>query len=395
MHTQYEHSPTVFAATTFRGRESPFGIKRGDRRAHMYLIGRTGTGKSTLLERLIRQDLKAGEVLALLDPHGDLAERIFISLPAFRAQDAIYFDPADPASQIGFNPLSGVPPSKRALAASGLVGVFKKLWHDSWGPRTEHVLRNALLTLLDQPQANLADALRLLTDPVYRRLALTQVRNLRVREFWTKEYEAYPLRLRAEVIAPVQNKIGAFLADPTLNRILTAQESSFNLRQIMDEGRILIVNLAKGRLGEDTSSLLGSLLVASIGVTALRRANSPEEARRDFYLYLDEFHNFTTLGLAGMLSELRKYRTNLVLANQYLSQLDPSVRDAILGNVGTLIAFRIGAADAELLGREFYPGFRVSDLVSLPNFHACMRLMIDGAVSEPFSARTLLPSFET
>jgi len=380
---------TILAEADFKSRVVPFGIKQEDRRAHMYIVGKTGTGKSTLIERMVTQDIKAGRGLALLDPHGDLAERVLARVPGERQADVIYFDAPDPKQGVGFNPLSNVPQSKRALAASGMVGVFRKLWRDSWGPRLEHILRNALLLLLDQPEATLADVLRLLDDTSYRAGALKSVRSEQVREFWQKEYERYPARFRAEAIAPIQNKVGAFLADPVLRAILTRPKSSFNLRQIMDEGKVFLVNLSKGRLGEDPSTLLGSLLVSSMGLAGLRRSDTPEERRRDFYLYLDEFHTFTTLSLAGMLSELRKYRVNLILSNQYLSQLDPQVRDAILGNVGTIIAFRIGLADAELLESEFFPDFRATDLINLPNHHVYLKLMIDGAVSHPFSARTL------
>lgn len=386
------HSPSsisVFAEADFRNRLVPFGIKQEDRRAHMYIIGKTGTGKSTLIERMVTQDMKAGRGVALLDPHGDLVQRVLAQLPGERQGDVVYFDAPNEQQGVGFNPLSNVPQSKRSLAASGMVGVFRKMWSDSWGPRLEHILRNTLLLLLDQPEATLADVLRLLGDGTYRAWALRSVRNDQVREFWAKEFEGYPARFRAEAIAPIQNKVGAFLADPTLHRILTQPKSSFNLRQIMDEGKIFLVNLAKGKLGEDTASLLGALLVSSMGLSGLRRADTPEERRRDFYLYLDEFHTFTTLSLAGMLSELRKYRLNLILAHQYLSQLDASVRDAILGNVGTIIAFWIGLTDAELLESEFFPDFRAADLINLPNHHIYLKLMIDGAVSRPFSARTL------
>jgi type IV secretory pathway TraG/TraD family ATPase VirD4 len=387
--TNTQQHISVFAQADFRGRMTPFGIREADRRAHMYLIGKTGTGKSTLIERLILQDIKAGRGVALLDPHGDLVERVRAKVPGDRQGDVIYFDVPNAKQSLGFNPLSNVPQSKRSLAASGLVGVFRKLWRDSWGPRTEHILRNSLLLLLDQPEATLADVLRLLSDAKYRQVALRSVRSEQVRDFWVKEYGQYPARFKAEAIAPIQNKVGAFLADPTLHRILTQPKSSFNLRQVMDEGRIFLVNLSKGKLGEDTASLLGSLLVSLIGLTAIRRADTPEAARRDFYLYLDEFHTFTTLSLAGMLSELRKYRLNLILSHQYLSQLDPQVRDAILGNVGTIIAFRIGLPDAELLESEFFPDFRATDLINLPNYHIYLKLMIDGRVSSPFSARTL------
>lgn len=390
------HTPdndiTIFAETNFRNSLVPFGIKHADRRAHIYLIGKTGTGKSTLIERLISQDIRQGRGATLIDPHGDLIAHILRSIPGERQADVIYFDATDRARPFGFNPLRHVPQGKRSLAASGMVGVFRKLWSESWGPRLEHILRNALLALLDQPEATLADVLRLLADSSYRKTALKSVRSAQVRDFWQKEYEQYPARFQAEAIAPVQNKVGAFLADPILHAILTQPKSSFNLRQIMDEGKILLVNLAKGKLGEDTAMLLGSLLVASIGVTALRRADTPEEQRRDHFLYVDEFHNFTTLSLAGMLSELRKYRLNLILAHQYLAQLDLQVRDAILGNVGTIIAFRIGLMDAELLEGEFYPDFRATDLINLPNYHIYIKLMISGAVSQPFSARTLPPN---
>lgn len=390
--TDSRPSISLFAQADFRGRMTPFGIKEADRRAHMYLIGKTGTGKSTLIERLILQDIKAGRGAALLDPHGDLVERVLAHVPGERQGDVVYFDVPDPKQSLGFNPLSNVPQAKRSLAAAGLVGVFRKLWSDCWGPRLEHILRNSLLLLLDQPEATLEDVLRLLSDSKYRLVALRSVRSEQVRDFWVNEYGQYPARFKAEAIAPIQNKVGAFLADPTLHRILTRPKSSFNLRQIMDDGKIFLVNLAKGKLGEDTASLLGSLLVSSIGLAAMRRADTPEESRRDFYLYLDEFHTFTTLSLAGMLSELRKYRLNLILAHQYLSQLDVQVRDAILGNVGTIIAFRIGLPDAELLESEFFPDFRATDLINLPNHHIYLKLMIDGRVSSPFSAVTVPPS---
>ena len=345
-----ESDIAVFAAANFRGVQRPFGIKLADRRAHMYIIGKTGVGKSTLLATLTQQDLIAGHGLALIDPHGDLVERVLAEMPEERRSDLIYFNVPDTRHAFAFNPLQNVTASRRPLAASGMLNVFKRLWDNSWGPRLEHILRNALLALLDQPQATLADILKLLDDGTFRRRAAGNIQSAQVKNFWLREYEGYPARFRAEAIAPVQNKVGAFLADPVLNRILTQYESSFRLRDIMDQGKILLVNLAKGTIGEDTASLLGALLVARFGLAALSRADTPEKQRRDFFLYLDEFHNFTTLSLAEMLSELRKYRLNLILAHQYLAQLDLKMRDAILGNVGTLISFRIGAVDAELKG---------------------------------------------
>jgi hypothetical protein len=273
-----------------------------------------------------------------------------------------------------------------------MLSVFKHLWNESWGPRLEHILRNTLLALLDQPQATLADILKLLDDTSFRRQAVRNIKNFQVRRFWENEYEGYPARFRTEAIAPVQNKVGAFLADPVLNRILTQPQSSFRLREVMDQRKILLVNLAKGIIGEDTAALLGALIVARFGLAALSRADLPEQERQDYFLYLDEFHNFTTLSLADMLSDLRKYRLNLILAHQYLTQLSTLMRDAILGNVGTLISFRIGAVDADLLAPEFYPEFTAADLNRLPNYQIYLKLMIDGVPSQPFSAVTLTTS---
>jgi hypothetical protein len=382
-------SITFIGRTNFRTTRKLFGIREPDRRSHMVIIGQTGTGKSTLLETLIRQDIGAHRGLALLDPHGDLLERVRARIPEERRKEVIDFNAPDAARPLAFNPLQGISPRERHLAASGLHEVFKKIWADSWGPRLEHILRNALLTLLDQPFASLADVLRLLDDPSFRRHAVERIQNSQVRAFWLREYEKYPDRLRAEAIAPIQNKVGAFLAHPILNKILTQPKSSFDLRQVMDSGRILLVNLAKGRIGADAAALLGALLASSIGLAGLGRADIPEHERRDFFCYLDEFHLFTTQGLANMLSELRKYRVGLVLAHQYLSQLDLAVRDAVLGNVGTTICFRVGLADAEVLSNEFFPEVSSLDLLNLPNYHIYLRLMVDGVVSRPFSAVTL------
>jgi energy-coupling factor transporter ATP-binding protein EcfA2 len=389
--TTEEKGITFFAETNFRNKRVRFGIKQADRRAHMYVIGKTGTGKSTLLETLVRQDIHFGRGVALLDPHGDLVERVVAQIPEHRKDDLIYFNVPDVSKPLGFNPLASVSPLKRPLAASGILEVFKKIWIDSWGPRLEHILRNALLALLDQPQATMGDVLRLLEDRSFRKGAAARVENSQVRNFWLKEYENYTARFRIESIAPIQNKVGAFLSNPLLSRILLQTKNDFYLRRVMDEGKILLVNLAKGKIGEDTASLLGALLITRVGLAALSRADVPEEDRKDFYLYIDEFQSFTTLSLTNMLSELRKYRVNMTLSHQYLSQLDPQIRDAILGNVGTLISFRLGATDAEILQKEFYPEFSINDLVSLPNYHIYLKLMISGMISDPFSAKTLAP----
>jgi hypothetical protein len=380
---------TFIGRMNFREDRRIFGIRRADRRAHMYIIGKTGTGKSTLLETMIQQDIEAGEGLALLDPHGDLVEKIVGHMPEARKDHVIYLDATDRTQPFGFNPVGGVASVKRPLAASGLLEVFKKIWNDSWGPRMEYILRNALLALLDRPNSTLADIPRLFDDKAFRKNALFYSRNEQVRYFWLQEYASYPARLRAEAIAPIQNKVGAFLANRILRTILTQPRDNLRMREIMDKGKILLVNLAKGTIGEDVTALLGALIVSRIGLAGLSRVNVPEQERRDFYVYLDEFQTFTTLSLANMLSELRKYHLNMILAHQFLSQADPQVRSAILGNAGTIITFRLGAEDAELMEREFLPELNAIDLVNLPNYSIYMKLMVDGVASRPFSGETL------
>lgn len=384
-----EEQITILGRTNFRGGRKLFGLKRADRRAHVYIIGKTGTGKSTLLETMIRQDMEAGDGLALLDPHGDLVEKIVNSVPEARKNDLIYLNAPDLNQRYGFNPVGNVASSKRPLAASGLIEVFKKIWADSWGPRMEYILRNIFLTLLDKKDSTLADIPQLLTDKSFRRTALFWSRNEEVKHFWLKEYESYPARLRAEAIAPIQNKVGAFLTNPIIKKLLTRPEQSLRIREIMDGGTIFLVNIAKGKIGEDVTALLGALIVSRTSLAGLSRANLPDEQRRDFYVYLDEFQTFTTLGLANMLSELRKYRVNLVLAHQFISQIDTYLRGAILGNVGTIISFRLGADDAELMEREFEPDVKAADLTSLPNFNVYVKLMVDGQMSEVFSGETI------
>lgn len=349
---------TYIGRIAFRDDRRLFGIKQGDRLFHMYAIGKTGTGKSTLLETLIRQDIEAGRGCALIDPHGDLVERIASWVPEARRADLHYVNVPDPAQPYGYNPLKRVHKGAIALAASGLMEAFKKHWTDSWGVRMEHVLRNALYALLEQGDMSLSDILRLLMDKKFRKSIASQISNKQVREFWVHEYDQYSFRYRADAIAPIQNKVGAFLADPLMRRLLTEPERMLHFRRIMDRRQILLVNLARGRIGEDTASLLGSLFVTTIGLAAFSRADVPEIDRPDFYLYMDEFQNFTTLSVATMISELRKYHVGLVLANQHLSQLDSDVRDAVLGNVGTLIAFRVGPQDRRAIRPRIRPAIR-------------------------------------
>lgn len=380
---------SYFALTNGRGEPRRFGIKQADRLSHIYVIGKTGTGKSTLLRTLAEQDILAGRGFCVIDPHGDMAEQVAEAATRAGRTDVIYWNVPDPACPYGYNPLRHVRPDKIPLAASEILEAFKKLWEDAWGVRMEHILRHALYALLEVRDATLPDILRLLTDDAYRKRVAGQLTNDHVRSFWQEEYPNYAIRYRADGIGPIQNKVGAFLADPTLRRVLTAPAVDLSLRRMMDEGRGLVVNLAKGKLGEDSANLLGSLLVTTIGLAAFSRADVGEEERRPFFLYLDEFQNFTTRSVADMASELRKYGVGLVLANQHLHQLSPELRHGVLGNAGTLIAFRVGPEDATFLAKEFAPTFGAADLMNLPNYHIYLKLMIDGVPSQPFSASTV------
>lgn len=382
---------SFFGKTNAHHPHRHFGIKNNDRFSHIYVIGRTGVGKTTLLETLALQDIQNNRGLCVIDPHGDLAERLVLNIPEQRKNDLCYVNVPDIQQPYGYNPLRKVHPSRIPLAVSGLMEAFKKLWDEAWGVRMEHVLRNTLYALIEAGDAKLPDILRMLSDKNYRSIVISKVNNEQVRSFWLQEFTAYNPRYRQEMIAPIQNKVGAFLADPKLRRIFTAAPVNLHFRSIMDESKILIVNLSKGRLGEDSASLFGALLVTTLGLAAMSRGDIEESKRRDFFIYIDEFQSFTTLSIANMVSELRKYRIGLILANQHLYQLEPDVRHAVLANAGTLITFRLGPEDAPLMAREFAPAFNVTDLISLPNHNIFLKLMIDGAPSQPFSATTLHP----
>ncbi len=382
---------TQIGRVDFRSDDRLFGIKDEDRFSHIYVIGKTGTGKSTLMEFMALQDLERGNGFALIDPHGDLVERVANRISASRKDDVMYLNAADPSQPYGYNPLRHVRADRIPLAASGLMEVFKKMWPDAWGVRMEHILRNTLMALLERPDATMHDILRVFSDKEFRKQVVASLKNETVKRFLEKEYERFSFGYRADGIAPIQNKVGAFLADPTLNRILTSPTTDLHIRNIMDEGRVLLVNLAKGRLGEDSSSLLGGLLVTTIGLAAFSRADTPQPQRRDFFVYIDEFQSFTTLALANMLSELRKYRVGFTVAHQYLHQLEPDVRHAVLGNAGTIISFRVGAEDASYVAKEFQARFEPLDLMQLENHHVYIKLMIDGMPSKPFSAVTITP----
>jgi len=382
---------TFFGETTFRNQLKKYGIKVDDRRRHMYLIGKTGMGKSTVLENMIVEDIRAGKGVAIVDPHGDLAEKIIKFVPSSRINDVIYFNPADMEYPIAFNVVEQVEPHLRHLVASGLIGVFQKLWADSWGPRLEYILRNAILAILDYPGSTLLAIPRMFSDKVFRKKVIDKIQDPVVKSFWVNEFAGYADKFASEAVSPIQNKVGQFLSSSLIRNIVGQVKSTIDIREIMDSGKILILNLSKGRIGEDNSSLLGAMMITKIQLAAMSRVDILEHERKDFYLYVDEFQNFATGSFANILSEARKYRLNLIMAHQYIEQLDETVKAAVFGNVGTLTVFRVGAADAEELVPEFTPTFTEEDLVNLPKYEFYIKLMIDGVTSDPFSSRGLPP----
>ncbi len=382
---------TVFAQTNYRNELKRFGIKTDDRRRHMYLIGKTGMGKSTVLENMIVDDIRAGYGVAVVDPHGDLAEKIIEYIPTHRIKDVVYFNPSDINHPIAFNVVEQVDSHLSHLVASGLIGVFQKLWADSWGPRLEYILRNAILAILDFPGSTLLGVVRMLSDKGYRKRVTANIKDPVVKAFWEKEFSGYADKFASEAVSPIQNKVGQFLSSSLMRNIIGQVKSAIDIRDIMDNGKILIMNLSKGRIGEDNSALLGAMMITKIQLAAMSRVDLPENERRDFYLYIDEFQNFSTDSFANILSEARKYRLNLILAHQYIEQLTEKVKPAVFGNVGTLVVFRVGAADAEELVKEFTPTFTEEDIVNLPKYEMYLKLMIDGIASSPFSALGLPP----
>lgn len=380
---------TPIGITDWRNQRQSFGINDQDRLGHIYAIGKTGTGKSTLLQNMAISDIERGNGFCLIDPHGEIAEDILNYIPETRISDVIYFNATDLDHPIGFNPLYGVPSNEHHLVTSNLIGTFKKIWIDSWGPRLEHILRFAILTLLNYESATLLDIQPLLTNPLFRHNALYSVHDSAILNFWRNEYDKYPPAFRNEAIAPILNKLGLFTASLPLRNIVGQPKSSFSIQEVMDNKKILICNLSKGKIGEDASALLGSMILTAIQSASLFRASYQPQHRTPFYLYVDEIHSFLTLSFANMLAEVRKYGIALFLTHQYIEQLDERIRSAIFGNVGTLISFRVGAKDAEYLAREFYSIFREEDLINLPKYSMYLKLMIDGASSKPFSAITM------
>ncbi len=386
-----ESDLALFAKTNFRNQDKIFGIKTDDRRRHMYLIGKTGMGKTTVLENMVISDIRAGRGLALVDPHGDLVEKVIDYIPSYRINDVIYLNPADLEYPIGFNVLENINPDERHLVASGLMGVFTKIWEGVWSARMEYILNNCILALLENPGSTMLGISRLLVDKKYRKKIVDNITDPIVKSFWVDEFASYNERFRNEAIAPIQNKVGQFLSSAVIRNIVGQPKSTIDLRNIMDSRKILLVNLAKGRIGEDNSALLGAMMITRIMLAAMSRVDIEETKRKDFYLYVDEFQNFASESFANILSEARKYRLNLIIAHQYIEQLDETVRAAVFGNIGTLMCFRVGAADAEFIAKEFFPIFNEEDLLNLTKFTVYLKLMIDGIASEPFSATTLPP----
>lgn len=387
---EHDRQISAFGMTNFHGVQQQFGIMRQDRSRHVYIIGQTGTGKSGLLELFTLSDIYHGEGYAIIDPHGDFAIDNVRFIPPERIHDVVYFNPADTAFPLGFNPMEVYDPSQRNNTSSEIIGVLKRMFDNSWGPRLEYILRYTLLALLEYPGSTLLDITRMLTDKKFRNDVLIHVTDTVVKNFWQVEFASWSERYIAEAVPPILNKVGAFVANPVIRNIIGQPKSTFNIRQIMDEGKILIVNLSKGLIGEDNAAILGSFLVTKVQLAAMSRADIARvEDRRPFYLYVDEFQNFATDSFAVILSEARKYGLNLTVANQYISQMEESVRDAVFGNVGTMISMRVSAEDANYLVKQFEPQFEANDLLNMNNRHFIVNMVIHGEKTQPFSAITL------
>lgn len=380
---------TLFGEINYRNQQARFGIKTDDRRRHMYVIGKTGMGKSKMILTLAIQDIQNGHGLAFIDPHGDTVEELLDFIPEERIKDVIYINPADLNFPIAFNVMEQVDPDKRHLVADGVMNVFKKIWVDVWSPRMEYILNNCILALLETPDATLLGINRIFADKDYRHFVVNQLKDPIVKAFWTQEFAKYQEKFATEATAAIQNKVGQFTASSLIRNIVGQPKSTLDMRQIMDSQKILIVNISKGRVGEDASRLLGALIITKLQLAAMSRVDVPERDRKDFILYVDEFQNFATASFANILSEARKYHLSLVIAHQYVAQMDETVSDAVFGNVGTIVAFRVGAEDAELLEKELAPEFLATDIVNLGKRQIYLKLMIDGVASKAFSARTI------
>jgi len=382
---------TVIGETNFRNDYYKFGIKEDDRRRHIYVVGKSGVGKSVLLENMAVDDVWKDRGVIIVDPHGEFAEKILSCVPNERVSDVIVFDPADRSYPIAFNLLESVDDDFKGMVASGFVGIFKKIFGNSWGPRLEHILRNTVLALLDYPDSTMLDIPKMLTDGRFRDKVVEFVKDPVIRDFWILEFAQYDSKFRTEAVSPILNKVGQFLATATIRNIVGQPKSKLNIRDIMDNRKIMVVNLSRGKIGEDNSALLGAMMITKIQLAAMSRADVPVDQRPDCYLYVDEFQNFATDSFAVILSEARKYHLNLIIAHQYIAQLPEEVRDAVFGNAGTIVSFRVGGADAEFLVKEFEPVFDSNDLVNLDKYNIYIKLLIDGIASPAFSSKTLPP----
>ena len=385
---------TYFAKTDARGQNMPFGIKAKDRQRHVYVIGKTGMGKSTMLENMAVQDIQNGEGLAFIDPHGQTAETLLDFIPESRVKDVLYFAPFDMEHPVSFNIMEDVGPDKRHLVVSGLMAVFEKIWVDAWSARMAYILQNTLMALLEYPGSTLLGVNNMLSDPIYREKVVANVTDPGVKSFWVNEFANYNERYMQEAGDAIKNKTGQFSTNPVIRNIIGQPKSSFDIREIMDNKKILIMNLSKGLIGESNANLLGSMLTTKIYLAAMSRADMSQEAMREmpnFYFYVDEFQSFANATFANILSEARKYKLNLTIAHQYIEQMEEDVRNAVFGNVGTTVAFRVGPFDAEVLETIFSPQFLAPDIVNLGFAQVYMTLMIDGIGSQPFSATTLPP----
>lgn len=384
-----------FAKAEYKNMDSVFGIKSKDRRKHMYIIGKTGAGKSTLIANMAIDDIRRGRGVGIIDPHGDLSETILEYIPKRRINDVVYLEPFDTERPFSMNVLEIRNQQQKDLISSGIVSIFYKLYGDSWGPRLEYILRNTILTLLEVPGATLADALPLLAQPKFRQRYIKHVKDEVLLGFWTNEFDKMTDKLRVEAISPIQNKIGQFVTSKMIRNIINTPKSTVNLEEIMNSGKILIMNLSQGKMGEDNAALLGAMMITQIQLAAMNRSFQKEEERKDFFLYVDEFQNFATSSFIKILSEARKYRLALTLTNQYIGQLDESIINAIFGNVGTLISFVVGASDADYLTKEMSELYSQNDLVTLGKYQVVMKMSIDEMTSLPFPAKTLpLPSLK-
>src|SRR3989339_89353 len=384
---------SIFAKTNFRNQSVNFGIKMNDRLRHMYIVGKSGTGKTTMMKNLMINDIKNGFGVAVLDPHGEFVEELLKHVPEDRIKDVIYVNPADIENPVGFNPLERVGDEHAHLVASAVMGVFQKIWVDAWSARMEYILNNTLLALLEYPGTTLLSIMRMLAEKEYRLKVVSNLKDPVIKSFWENEFAKYTDKFMTEAIAPLQNKVGQFSSNPVIRNIIGQPKSTIDMRKAMDEGKILICNLSQGRLGEDNSALLGAMIITKIQLAAMSRIDIPESERRPFFLYIDEFQNFSTGSFTKIFAEARKYGLGLTLAHQYVEQLakEEGLAEAIVGNIGTLAMFRVGAIDAVFFEKEFEPEFTPQDMIGLSNRHIYLKLLVDGQASRPFSAETLPP----